>query len=110
MHTETRKISAVELNSTNLMSFAMTALRISVPAKSRKKSLCSGRSKDSVISLEEISWHDNEKDCWVVIYDRVYDLTNFLQEVRYTCQIKNIGRLFDICILFCSIQEAMTYS
>lgn len=91
MYTETRKITAVKLNSNNLLSIAMTALRISVPVKSRKKSLCSGRAKNSIISLEEMSWHDNEKDCWVVIYDRVYDLTNFLDEVRCRfCQIKNI--------------------
>ncbi|CAH2004793.1 unnamed protein product [Acanthoscelides obtectus] len=33
-----------------------------------------------ILTLEEISWHDNECDCWVVIYDRVYDVTNFLEE------------------------------
>ncbi|KAF7281360.1 cytochrome b5 [Rhynchophorus ferrugineus] len=32
------------------------------------------------ISMEEVSWHDNANDCWVVIYDRVYDVTNFIDE------------------------------
>ncbi|CAH0557248.1 unnamed protein product [Brassicogethes aeneus] len=33
-----------------------------------------------VISLEELSWHETPQDCWVVIYDRVYDITDFLDE------------------------------
>lgn len=37
---------------------------------------------ERIITLEEISWHDNASDCWVVIYDRVYDLTDFLDEVN----------------------------
>lgn len=32
------------------------------------------------ISLQEVSWHDTAKDCWIVIYDRVYDVTSFLEE------------------------------
>lgn len=31
-------------------------------------------------SLSEISCHDSYHDCWVVIYDKVYDLGHFLQE------------------------------
>lgn len=34
-----------------------------------------------IITLEEVSWHDNYDDCWVVIYDRVYDITDFFDEV-----------------------------
>lgn len=33
------------------------------------------------ITLEEISNHDNYQSCWIVLYDRVYDITNFLYEV-----------------------------
>lgn len=32
------------------------------------------------ISLDAVSQHDDFNDCWVVIYDRVYDVTNFLQD------------------------------
>ncbi|XP_018574981.1 cytochrome b5-like [Anoplophora glabripennis] len=31
-------------------------------------------------SLEEVSWHDTLGDCWIIIYDRIYDVTDFLQE------------------------------
>lgn len=34
------------------------------------------------ISLEEVSHHDSWDDCWVIIYDRVYDITQFLYQVR----------------------------
>ncbi|XP_037824880.1 cytochrome b5 [Lucilia sericata] len=32
------------------------------------------------ISLDAVAQHDDYCDCWVVIYDRVYDLTSFLQD------------------------------
>ncbi|KAJ8918482.1 hypothetical protein NQ315_008179 [Exocentrus adspersus] len=35
---------------------------------------------DRTITLEEVSWHDHAKDCWIVVYDRVYDVTEFLEE------------------------------
>lgn len=33
------------------------------------------------ISLEEVSNHDSFDDCWIILYDRVYDVTNFLSSV-----------------------------
>ncbi|XP_077295737.1 cytochrome b5-like [Arctopsyche grandis] len=36
--------------------------------------------KERVINLEEVTWHDNANDCWIIIYDRVYDITKFLQQ------------------------------
>lgn len=35
-----------------------------------------------IISLNEVSDHDSYDDCWIVLYDRVYDVTNFLHEVN----------------------------
>lgn len=31
------------------------------------------------ISLDEIAWHDTPDDCWVAIYDYVYDCTDFVK-------------------------------
>lgn len=33
------------------------------------------------ISLEEVLYHDSSDDCWIIIYDRVYDVTDFLHQV-----------------------------
>lgn len=33
------------------------------------------------ISLEEMSKHCSYDDCWIVIYDKVYDITNFISSV-----------------------------
>ncbi|XP_063701439.1 cytochrome b5 type B-like [Culicoides brevitarsis] len=30
-------------------------------------------------SLKEVSMHDSWEDCWIIIYDRVYDITKFLE-------------------------------
>lgn len=35
-----------------------------------------------VITLEEVSWHDSPQDCWIILYDNVYDITNFLDQVN----------------------------
>lgn len=37
--------------------------------------------KDRTITLAEVSQHDTPRDCWVVIYDRVFDISDFLDEV-----------------------------
>lgn len=35
-----------------------------------------------IISLKEVADHDSYDDCWIVLYDRVYDVTKFLHEVN----------------------------
>lgn len=48
------------------------------------------RSLKAEISLETVSFHDNKRDCWIVIYDRIYDITNFLDEVSAIVQFSYI--------------------
>lgn len=31
------------------------------------------------ISLDEVAWHDTIDDCWIVVYDYVYDCTDFVK-------------------------------
>src|SRR5207247_11082743 len=33
-----------------------------------------------LISTQEVSKHNSREDCWVIIHDKVYDLTKFLPE------------------------------
>ncbi|KAI5954253.1 hypothetical protein KGF54_002028 [Candida jiufengensis] len=33
-----------------------------------------------VLSIEEVSKHNNRKDCWVIVHDKAYDLTEFMPE------------------------------
>lgn len=35
-----------------------------------------------IITLKEVAEHDSYDDCWIVLYDRVYDVTKFLNEVN----------------------------
>jgi cytochrome b involved in lipid metabolism len=41
------------------------------------------------ISLAEVLDHDSYDDCWVIIYDRVYDITSFLHQVSYQRDLHN---------------------
>lgn len=43
--------------------------------------------KDRTITLAEVRLHDSPQDCWVVIYDRVYDITTFFDEVSSRLEI-----------------------
>lgn len=61
------------------LSMAMTAIRLSVPWVQQPSAPC--RSSEKIYTLEEVSWHDTPDDCWIVIYDRVYDITDFLYKV-----------------------------
>ena len=36
-----------------------------------------------VISLEEVSYHCSREDGWMVIYDKVYDVTEYLERGRH---------------------------
>jgi cytochrome b involved in lipid metabolism len=40
---------------------------------------------ERIITLEEVSRHSDSKDCWIVLYDKVYDITKFLQIVSTKC-------------------------
>lgn len=48
----------------------------------RRSKLTREKSRDGAsrtISLDEVAWHDAPDDCWLVIYDHVYDCTEFLR-------------------------------
>ncbi|XP_022914316.1 cytochrome b5-like [Onthophagus taurus] len=39
-----------------------------------------GGGRKKIFTLKEVASHDDIDDCWVIIYDRVYDLTDFIME------------------------------
>lgn len=83
----------------DLVALTMAALRFvnpwPVPAKTQwsdsdADTIVPGspEAKDRTITLAEVACHDTYNDCWVVIYDRVYDITNFFDEVSIHTVIK----------------------
>ena len=36
-----------------------------------------------LVSLEEVSWHSSREDAWLVLYDRVYEVTDYLATSRH---------------------------
>ena len=61
-----------------------TAALAMATASVGQKALCLAvnalRLSDRVIPLDTVAWHDNCDDCWIVLYDRVYDITQFLRD------------------------------
>jgi cytochrome b involved in lipid metabolism len=37
--------------------------------------------EEKIITLEEVAQHQGPKSYWIVLYDKVYDITKFLQLV-----------------------------
>lgn len=69
--------------SANFFQLAMTALRLTTtttatttPSNDRNNNNLRLRKQ---IALDEVAYHDTMNDCWIVLYDRVYDITNFLE-------------------------------
>lgn len=75
--------SEIESNESSLATtFLKSTLRSlfssSLPATGRESD---NDSKLKHISLDEVLYHDSSDDCWIIIYDRVYDVTDFLRQV-----------------------------
>ncbi|XP_004930937.1 uncharacterized protein LOC101746637 [Bombyx mori] len=71
----------------DLMALTMAALRFVNPwsVNTEQKQWTevvpgSPEAKDRTITLAEVAHHDTPDDCWIVIYDRVYDISTFLDE------------------------------
>ncbi|XP_015435474.1 PREDICTED: cytochrome b5-like [Dufourea novaeangliae] len=55
--------------------------RLPKQIKEEPKTSIKEESKElKTISLDEVAWHDTVDNCWVVIYDFVYDCTDLLTE------------------------------
>ncbi|KAH8409460.1 hypothetical protein KR222_005907 [Zaprionus bogoriensis] len=51
-----------------------------MPAMEKSKAAKAELKAVPEITLEQVAQHDSFDDCWIVIYDRVYDVTSFLRE------------------------------
>lgn len=73
--------SVLEITSKQeMLTLALRTLRMS---KSNLNSVSPDTVPDErrVISLNEVSHHDTADDCWIILFDRVYDVTAFLDKV-----------------------------
>lgn len=86
---EVRPVDADPQQNTSFLQLAMTALRLTTSAAANvtKNSSISDRNNNNTVrhrkqyTLDEVSYHDTFGDCWIVLYDRVYDISNFLKVV-----------------------------
>lgn len=83
--------SVLEISSNQeILTLALRTLRL---AKSNLNTVSTDTvaGERRIISLSEVSNHDTAQDCWIVLFDRVYDVTNFLNTVSaFLCSIQPI--------------------
>lgn len=61
----------------NTLKFAASAIRI----QQQQSTTVTKEAQDQSLqeyTLEEVSWHDNRHDCWIVIQDKIYDITSLM--------------------------------
>lgn len=87
---EIMPISEIENNdnpiSTTFLTNTLRSLFFSPVSSAGRE--CEIDKKLKQISLDEVSDHDAYDDCWIIIYDRVYDVTKFLQQVSSLLNFK----------------------
>ncbi|XP_063236194.1 uncharacterized protein LOC134538693 [Bacillus rossius redtenbacheri] len=61
---------------------AVTALRLSPPPPPPPTAPPppGAAAAEREVTLDQVAWHDRSDDCWVVVYDRVYDVTRFMDQ------------------------------
>lgn len=60
---------------------ALVSVRLGAQQPHNKQQPPSDDGRLPEIALLEVAEHDSASDCWLVIYDRVYDVTGFLDAV-----------------------------
>lgn len=83
--------------SSGFLEIAIAALRISstpvkVPSSGLMKTDLKGQDDrhGPIFTLDQVSYHDQPDDCWLIIYDRVYDVTEFLSKVSRRFHVTQI--------------------
>lgn len=75
--------SAMEISSNQeILTLALRTLRLS-KSNLNVVSTDTISSERRAISLNEVSYHDTTDDCWIILFDRVYDVTHFLDKVSW---------------------------
>lgn len=63
------------------LTLALRTLRLSKPNLYGPDEVSVQGKHRRTIALGEVADHDSMDDCWIVLYDRVYDVTRFLDTV-----------------------------
>ncbi|XP_050078711.1 cytochrome b5-like [Anopheles maculipalpis] len=84
-----------------ILQLAMAALRLTKAAGTDGNSNGHQQRLRPQITLSEVAYHDCYDDCWIVLYDRVYDITNFLRlhPGGHDVLVENAGRDATIAFL-----------
>lgn len=67
-----------------MISFASSTLRLAASALNKLQQHNDQHSLASLAhlpeyTLEQVSWHDRIDDCWIVLHDKVYNVTKMVQ-------------------------------
>lgn len=78
------KKSEISTDEESAVTMALRTLRLkkSTTISQKDETVLNEEKCRPIYSLSEVSNHDNNKDCWIVLYDRVYNVTDFLNQVN----------------------------
>ncbi|ETN58898.1 hypothetical protein AND_009545 [Anopheles darlingi] len=86
---------------TTILQLAMAALHLTKASVPDSNSIGHQQRLRKQITLSEVAYHDSFEDCWIVLYDRVYDITSFLRlhPGGHDVLVENAGRDATIAFL-----------
>ncbi|KAJ6634887.1 Cytochrome b5 [Pseudolycoriella hygida] len=71
----------VEINNAeNMLTMALRTLRLNKTIPKDSVTVLDEEKCRPIYSLSEVADHDTYDDCWIVLYDRVYNVTEFLHQ------------------------------
>lgn len=79
--TDNKKLEA-STESENMVTMALRTLRLNKSSPTKDSEMVLHQEKcRRIYTLSEVADHDSYNDCWLVLYDRVYNVTEFLNQV-----------------------------
>lgn len=89
---QTKEIESSDTATATFLTNTIRSILFSTAPKGKESEIDKNLKK---ITLKEVADHDCADDCWMIIYDRVYELTRFLKEVRHL-QVYVLVKLEDV--------------
>lgn len=84
LDTDDKKTMEASTDSEDMVTMALRTLRLkkSTPISQKVNETVLDEEKcRRIYSLSEVAEHDSYNDCWIVLYDRVYNVTEFITQV-----------------------------
>ncbi len=82
---DNKKVEVLKTDDTNMVTMALRTLRLTKSIPIAEQQVLNEEKCRRIYTLSEVAEHDGtgDNDCWIVLYDRVYNVTEFMNQVIF---------------------------